>query len=239
MLVDGSIRLDLLAILPAKVVMTLTIRDEALKVEASYSCEVDRIRLLHEEEYRAPFILRLLRQPFRDRALDVGCGAGTLMNQLKGLGFEVAGVDINPENAIESGHSATRVDLNSEALPFESGCFGLVVCAEVLEHLFYPHFVLKEIRRVLKRDGYAVFGLPNEYHIFQRLLLLFGKRLDNHDFDTLGHHYFPSLSSCRNLVRSEFTIEEELHSFRPALFKFWPSVFARNVFFRAVPKVSL
>jgi SAM-dependent methyltransferase len=221
------------------VVMPLSFRDEALQVEAGYSCEVDRIRLLREEEYRAPFVLRLLRQPFRDKALDVGCGAGTLMDRLQGLGFEVAGVDINPENAIARGHRVRRVDLNREALPFESGCFGLVVCAEVLEHLFYPHFALREMRRVLTREGYAIFGLPNEYHIFQRLLLLFGKRLDNHDFDTLGHHYFPSLSSCRNLVRSEFTVDEELHNYRPALFKFWPSIFARNVFFRALPKASL
>jgi 2-polyprenyl-3-methyl-5-hydroxy-6-metoxy-1,4-benzoquinol methylase len=212
--------------------------DEAFEFESHYSGEVDRIRLLHEETYRAPFVLRLLRPPFKGRALDMGCGAGIVMDRLKELGFNVTGVDINPENAIMRGHTVARVDLNSETLPFEDGYFDLLLCTEVLEHLFYPHLVLREARRVLTRQGYAIFSLPNEYHIFQRLLLLFGKRLDNHDFDALGHHYFANVSSCRNLIRTEFMIDEELHSYRPRLFGFWPNMFARNVFFRALPKAD-
>lgn len=203
-----------------------------------YSKEAERKQFFFTAGQEAffEFVLRLLKPPFGGRVLDVGCGTGVLMSKIKKLGFNVIGVDVVPENLMVENCEVRKVDLNQEALPFENQSFDIVVCTEVIEHLLYPHFALREIRRVLKLDGYAIFSFPNEYHFIMRALVLLGKRLSNHEFDTLGHHYYPSISSCEELVKTEFVIEKELYNYRPNMFSFWPAMFARNVFFRVSSK---
>lgn len=51
---------------------------------------------------------------------------------------------------------------NAHDLEFEDESFDAVFALEVLEHIHDPGQVFKEIRRVLKRGGYAVFLVPTD-----------------------------------------------------------------------------
>lgn len=98
--------------------------------------------------------------PVGGKVLDVGCGDmhfSTLMPE-----FQWTGIDINVE---QSNGKGIKHDLESTPYPFEDASFDTVVCSEVLEHLFNPMKVTKEIKRLLKPDGCYVLSTPNFQYV--------------------------------------------------------------------------
>ena len=60
---------------------------------------------------------------------------------------------------------APFVAANALHLPFKSGSFDKVYCAEVIEHMpeqSYVKHIIAEIWRVLRKGGFAVISTPNE-----------------------------------------------------------------------------
>jgi methionine biosynthesis protein MetW len=109
--------------------------------------------------------------------LDVGCGPGrTYARALAPRAGRYVGVDVS-EEAVElaraSGIEADRVADASE-LPFDDATFDVVVCVEVMEHLFAPHEAAAEIRRVLRPGGRLVASAPNVGYWRMRLNSLMG-----------------------------------------------------------------
>jgi ubiquinone/menaquinone biosynthesis C-methylase UbiE len=95
------------------------------------------------------------------RILDIGCGTGATMDQLKRLG-EVQGVDLSqiPLNySRQRGHERVLC-ANATELPFENDSFDLVTALDVIEHLDDDVMGLREIRRVLKSDAPAIIFVP-------------------------------------------------------------------------------
>jgi SAM-dependent methyltransferase len=97
-----------------------------------------------------------------DRYLDAGCGTGLLLRHLPPGSV---GLDINPQNiakAREHAPNAALVVADIENIPFPSGMFTTVVCAEVLDRLPNPKQALAEIRRVLKPGGVIIGTVPRQ-----------------------------------------------------------------------------
>jgi SAM-dependent methyltransferase len=95
------------------------------------------------------------------KILDIGCGAGALMQELAVFG-EVSGVDISPR-AIEycKARGITRVqEADAAKLPFPDESFDVVVMLDVLEHLPDDNDGANEVARVLKKDGLAIIAVP-------------------------------------------------------------------------------
>ena len=100
-----------------------------------------------------------------ERALDVGCGTGSLAVALKasaGPTGSVHGIDASQEMIKVARHNASRagVDLNfqvglAEAIPFPNGTFDLVVSQLAIHHLpdDLKQSAFAEMYRVLKSDG--------------------------------------------------------------------------------------
>ena len=112
------------------------------------------------------------------RVLDIGCGAGSVSQKLVQNGHKVYGLDLMEEavrRAKKRGLIAQVYDLNMLPLPFEDGFFDCVLALDILEHLFSPLAVLREIKRTLQSDGYAIVFLPLHFDIRQRLRILAGK----------------------------------------------------------------
>ena len=89
--------------------------------------------------------------------LDFGCGRKPYRNL-----FHVdqyIGVDIE-----QSGHSHENslidVFYDGKTIPFNDSYFDSVLCSEVLEHVFEIDAVLKEINRVMKKNGKILVTVP-------------------------------------------------------------------------------
>jgi SAM-dependent methyltransferase len=98
--------------------------------------------------------------------LDVGCSVGNLLS----IDPEHSvGVEIDPravEICRERGFAAEVVDLN-EPLPFEPGTFGTVHCRHVIEHVWQPLHLMREMRRVLRKGGRLVLLTPDFRYAFR------------------------------------------------------------------------
>lgn len=96
------------------------------------------------------------------RVLEVGCGAGYFLRVLQSAGWDVVGIDFDP-NAIaaarRAGIAAEVSDLPS--MKFPDAGFDAIVMDNVIEHLPDPVAILAECHRVLGSGGRIVCTTPN------------------------------------------------------------------------------
>jgi 2-polyprenyl-3-methyl-5-hydroxy-6-metoxy-1,4-benzoquinol methylase len=120
--------------------------------------------------------------------LEIGCGRGDFLRISQCSGFSVSGCDIFGGHIPEVS-GATLYDGTLSEVNFPENAFDVVVMRNVLEHVFDPETELKEIRRILKPNGYLYVKVPNvafEYGLKCRLV--FGRE---HTFDPPYHlNYF-------------------------------------------------
>lgn len=111
------------------------------------------------------------------RVLDYGCGdCSRYGSYVESRGAEYIGLDISLVALRECRRQGKNVlihDSNSP-IPFPSNWFDVVLCIEVLEHLFRPDIVLKEIIRILMPGGVIVASVPNTVWLGNRLFMLAG-----------------------------------------------------------------
>ncbi|MDH4258410.1 MAG: class I SAM-dependent methyltransferase [Candidatus Aminicenantes bacterium] len=145
----------------------------------------------------------LLRYKTGGRLLDVGFGVGTFLNLAKEKGFDVCGTEISKyacQYAKENfGIEVFRGDLTEARFP--AGRFDVVTFWHTLEHLPDPQAALKEIHRILNKDGLLVVAVPNLNNFITRILyfLARGKRLKLFSIDAKELHFWHF--SARSLAR--------------------------------------
>ena len=97
------------------------------------------------------------------RLLDVGCGAGRLLNRMRKRGWEVEGTDFDPQAtgkvSARYGITAHTGDLAACKLPEES--FDAITMSQAIEHLYDPRLTLAECMRILKPGGLLIMTTPN------------------------------------------------------------------------------
>jgi ubiquinone/menaquinone biosynthesis C-methylase UbiE len=91
--------------------------------------------------------------------LDLGCGTGMFGEFLKAK-KGITGIDISLEMLKQS--SGARVQGDIENLPFKSESFTTVVSFTALQNLEDAEKMLKEVKRVLKKDGTFVLTFLNK-----------------------------------------------------------------------------
>jgi SAM-dependent methyltransferase len=101
---------------------------------------------------------------------------------LRKLGMDLTTVDLAPQRAqkLIQDHSLRVVacDIECEALPFEDHSVAMVVFCETFEHLrVNPLFALKEMRRVLQKNGLLFLTTPNLYRLGNVVSFALGRGL--------------------------------------------------------------
>lgn len=131
------------------------------------------------------------RHHLNGKMLDFGCGNKpykTIINV-----DEYVGLDIE-----ESGHDSTNYDIDvywdGKMIPFDDEQFDSILSSEVLEHVFEPDVILKEIHRVCKTGGKLLLTVPfvwNEHEVpydYGRYSSFGIKHiLNKHGFEVLHH----------------------------------------------------
>lgn len=136
------------------------------------------------------------------KILDLGTGSGYVALLLAEFGYQVEGIDIIgfKEEGNEGAHDTMEFDqkliwptlekdysnLNfshyNKKIPFPGNTFDCVVAYAVLEHIPYPQqgYVLKEVRRVLKKKGhFFISRLPRKLSYSEFLAGILG--IPHHD----------------------------------------------------------
>lgn len=111
------------------------------------------------------------------KILDLGAGMGEFSQILKFQGcgvFCLDSADKCYQALLAGGFRSYRADLENEKLPFSDKEFDVVISLEVIEHIWNTDNYLREISRVLKPAGRAVFTTPNYNHWRFRFLSLIG-----------------------------------------------------------------
>lgn len=106
------------------------------------------------------------------RVLDIGGGPGIMVQELNDLGYEFWGVDASPR-MIELCHKNFRHTKgvhfsvgNATDLEFSDGFFDLVICMGVIDRIEKYELAIKEMLRVVKKDGNLIITFPNIYSPF-------------------------------------------------------------------------
>lgn len=122
-------------------------------------------------------IVSQLDHPRPAHVLDAGCGTGRNLVDLIDLG-PVAGIEPHREY-VEIARSRGLDDVHHgvvEDLPFESECFDLITCLDVIEHVSDDRAGFAELRRVLRPDGHLLVTVPAYRWLWSH-------------HDVINHHY--------------------------------------------------
>lgn len=113
--------------------------------------------------------------------LQVGCNDRPFSRVLMDEGYEICGLEISlaaAELGLKQGLEVRLVNLE-EKLPFDHESFDGIQVQGIVEHLFDTKNFFIECHRILKKDGFLVFTVPNLNSIENRLQILKGGYLSN------------------------------------------------------------
>lgn len=145
------------------------------------------------------------------RVLEIGCGSGRFRNNFP-ADVEYWGIEPVASAAAEA-QGLTRVligTLEEVADEVPDGHFDLIVCNDVLEHIFDTERALKTIRRKLTSGGYLIGSLPNVRSVWLLLELLFKKDWRYRDsgiLDSTHVRFFTFKSARRMFLENGFQID--------------------------------
>jgi SAM-dependent methyltransferase len=100
------------------------------------------------------------------RVLDIGCGAGQVVDRLTQAGFEAYGVDVSEPNIARARKFGDRCQMyDGRHLPFPDGHFASVGALNVLEHVEEPEGFVRELVRVAEPGGRVLISSPNFFRV--------------------------------------------------------------------------
>ena len=139
-----------------------------------------------------------------DSLLEIGCGSGALLQQMKShlQASHLVGVDYSAAISLAGrerhGHQVARAD--GVALPFRTGCFDLAYFADVLEHVLDPVSFLREVARVGRR---VVFYVPIEAGLVSNAIYVTRRlRGKTTNYEQYGHIWRWNRRQILRLVRA-------------------------------------
>ena len=108
-----------------------------------------------------------------DTILDVGCATGVngkyLMEQ--GITKKAVGIELDPEMGKEAAKNLSKViigdleDPNVVAAIIEEGPYDYILLGDILEHIYDPWGILKNLSKMLTPKGRVIISTPNVQHI--------------------------------------------------------------------------
>lgn len=103
--------------------------------------------------------------------MDIGSGTGALIRLIRDAhpGVQTFACDYIGSLMTVENQKVEIANLNEDTLPYESGRFDLVTCTEVIEHLENYRKLVREVFRVTKPGGAAIFTTPNVLNLQSRL----------------------------------------------------------------------
>lgn len=125
-------------------------------------------------------VSKLVRDVQPEKILDIGVCTGVFYSNYLSEYLEkgsVYGIDIQQEFldiAAQRGIHTSKINLDTEALPYENKNFDMVIADGILEHTLRPREMFQEMSRVLTPGGRLVVIVPNAVSSKRRWRMLRG-----------------------------------------------------------------
>lgn len=170
------------------------------------------------------------------KVLDLGCGDGTLLHQLRERkDIRGYGVEIDPagiQKCVEKRVNVIEKNLDTDLGNFDDKSFDTVIMSQTLQTMQHPEKTLEDMLRIGK-EGIVTF--PNFAHWKARFHLMFNGRMPVSDLLPYEWYNTPNIHFCtfidfetlckdmdiniiNHLVASEDTISNSLSRFAPNYF---------------------
>lgn len=117
------------------------------------------------------------------KVLDIGCSHGALLQELRGYGWEVKGLEMHKKSAEYAQSLGLDVYQSTvEGIDFPDNYFNAITMGMVLEHLHEPFESLEKITKWIKPRGQLIFSIPYfngfEFSMFKEYC--YGLQLPHH-----------------------------------------------------------
>ncbi len=133
------------------------------------------------------------------KILDIGCQNGMWCRQLRDIGHEPFGIDVQEDSVINAKKLHPDIPFImgncQEELPFADGELDIVWAGDVIEHICFTDVFINEINRVLKVGGKVVLTTPVHGRI-KNILISFS------NFET---HFYPEYPHVRFYTRKSLS----------------------------------
>lgn len=168
------------------------------------------------EDYRLRSLTRSVALE-KGKILDIGCGGGLIAESLpyyypksEIYGCDVSQTALSYAKKLGSG-KVKYSQIRNKRFPYKNNFFDVCICLDVLEHVPDVNYFLKEIKRVLKKNGKLFLIVPCEGQPFT--YTWFFKKIHigvNLTFRQFGHIHpeFTHKSVMRMLVKHGFIIQK-------------------------------
>ena len=179
------------------------------------------------------------------KVLDLGCGDGSLLNDLRkeksasGLGIEIDAEKI--KSCLKKGISVIEQDIDSGLENFGNQSFDYVVMSQSIQALKKPEVALEEIVRIGKE---CIVSIPNFANIKCRLQLFFKGQMPvssalPHDWYSTPNLHLCSLEDFEKLCKkSNIKIVErklsKINGEESVLMKLLPNLFSEVALYKLV-----
>jgi arylsulfatase len=122
----------------------------------------------YEHLHRYRFVKEFIKGK---KVLDLGCGEGYGSFMLSDYAYSVTGIDIADEAVRHASFKYQKENIkfiqgSMADVPIEGeGLFDVVVCFEALEHMTEQDELMREVKRLLKKDGILFVSTPNKHEL--------------------------------------------------------------------------
>jgi SAM-dependent methyltransferase len=132
--------------------------------------------------------------------LEAGCGWGTNLEALEAAGYRVTGLDVSRrvlDRLDRADRQLVEADL-SQGLPDHLPAYDCVLALDVIEHLDDDRRAVRQLRRLLKKDGRLIISVPALPELFS-------------EFDEVqGHRRRYSAQSLRSCLEESCLVVEDV-----------------------------
>jgi SAM-dependent methyltransferase len=154
---------------------------------------------------------------FKGNFLDLGCGFAPLYSFYRNNVTSVTCADWE-QSMHQNPHLDVICDLNVN-LPFETELFDSILLSDVLEHIRKPEQLLKEIHRILRKDGVLIMNVPYYYCLHEE-----------------PHDYFRYTEFALKSMTTDAGLKLELLQRTGGTLEIMTDLFAKNI--RPIPLIG-
>lgn len=177
-------------------------------------------------------LLDCLKPRPHERILDLGCGDGTLTEELRRLGCSVIGVDASAQMiAATRERGLEAVQMDGQALTFDTQ-FDAVFSNAALHWMLRPEQVLAGVFRALKPGGRLVAEMGGSGNV-ERIVTALDLSLEQHGYRVDNPWFFPTPVHYQALLEEAGFVADHLRLFErptelPGTMADWLSTFAHS-----------